>query len=100
METSPTWARNEQVTVGTTSIVVVPPNPYRKVLYLKNTSDPATAQVITLVFGEKVAVAGSGIVLGVTQNTTDSNSEGYTCWKGSVQAIASAAGAKLSIFER
>jgi len=96
-----TWneaTRNEVVTVGGTSATVCNADEKRRVAYFRN--DSAAAQVITLNFGAQPAVLNAGIVLSVGQFISDSDSEGYLCYKGSIQAIATAAGALLSIFER
>lgn len=83
------------LTVGAAS-VLVSKKAARKVIYLRNTS--AAAQIITIAFDNvSDAVAGTGIVLAPGEYVSDSNSEGYTAWNGDIKAIASAAGATLSI---
>jgi hypothetical protein len=89
--------RNEAITVGATSQQVANSS-NRQAIYFRN--DSAAAQVITLNFGGQPAIANAGIVLSVGQFISDSDSEGYACYKGIVTAIASAAGAVLSVFER
>lgn len=55
---------------------------------------PTTAGVIvTVVKGDVPAVALSGIVMQQYQIMTESSSEGYVCFQGPIQAVASAAGA-------
>lgn len=90
-------SRNAQVTVGTSTQNVLKPKP-RKVLSLRNSS--TGGQVITLQIGEIAAVLNEGVVLSPGQAWTENTSEGYECWDGSVQAISTAAGGVLSIFER
>jgi hypothetical protein len=89
--------RNEVVTVGATSQQIANQG-NAQARYFRN--DSAAAQIITLNFGGQPAVANAGIVLSVGQFISDSDSEGYSCYKGIITAIASAAGATLSVFER
>ena len=86
---------NKQVTIGATSILVAEKSA-KKVIYLRNTS--TSAQVITLAFDSiNPAVAGVGLIIAPGEYVLDSNSEGYEAWNGQIKAIASAAGATLSV---
>ena len=85
----------KSVTIGATSVLVAGKAP-RKVIYLRNTS--AAAQVITIAFDNmNAAVANTGLIIAPGEYVLDSNSEGYSCWNGDIKAIASAAGATLSV---
>lgn len=86
---------NKVVTIGTASVLIAGKSA-KKVIYLRNTS--TAAQVITLAFDNiNAAVAGTGIILAPGEYLSDSNSEGYEAWNGDIKAIASAAGATLSV---
>jgi len=89
--------RNEQITVGTTNVRVADERK-RKVIYFKNTS--TGTQVITVVFGRYTAEANKGVVLNVGESVIDSDSENYECFEGVITAISTAAGGKLSVYER
>ena len=91
-------ARSEQVTVNHTSSVISYVNEDRKAAVYRNSS--TGGQNITLSFGEVAAVSGQGIVLAPGQSFSDSDSENYLSWKGKINAISSADGGLLSIFER
>jgi hypothetical protein len=95
-------SRNESVTIGTTNVLVsqskISSEQKAKIRMYTNTS--IGGQVITLNFGNSVATAGNGIVLQPNQNVADSSDEGYECWQGTVNGIASAAGGTLAVFER
>jgi hypothetical protein len=92
------FARNEIVTVGATE-VLISGKKNRKVIYLRNTS--TAGQVITLAFDNiNATVAGRGIILAPGEFTTESTTQGYKCWNGDIKAIASAAGATLSVMEQ
>ena len=89
--------RNDLVSVGATSVRVSFER-LRKVIYIKNTS--TGGQVITIRLDSGAAVAGYGVVLGVNETLIDSNTEGYMCYQGEINAIASAAGGQVSVMER
>lgn len=90
--------RNARLTVGTTAVNVSLRNFSRKGISLRNSS--TGSQVISLSFSEnETAVANSGIVLSAGSVINDFDGEGYKCWKGTITAISSAAGAVLSIYE-
>jgi len=91
--------RNEQMTIGTTSVSVSSKNANRRVIYLRNASASATA-VITINFGNNAAVASKGIVMNKDQHISDSDSAGYFCYRGEITAICNEAAATLAIFER
>ena len=83
------------VTIGTTSVLIAGKSA-KKVIYLRNTS--TAAQVITIAFDNmNEATAGKGLVISPGEYIQDSNSEGYSAWNGDIKAIASAAGATLSV---
>ena len=92
-------ARNASLTVGASAVQALPlTTPARTRFALKNVS--TAAQVITISFGQgKTPVAGEGIVLNVGEMVADSDNIGYECFKGEINAIASAAGGTLAIFE-
>ena len=86
---------NKVVTIGTTSTLISEISA-KKVIYLRNTS--TTAQVITIAFDNmNEAIAGKGLIIAPGEYILDSNSEGYEAWNGKIKAIASAAGATLSV---
>lgn len=93
--------RNEQMTITNSVSVVSTPvqDGRRRLICLRNSS--TGGQIISFAFSDtSVAVANSGIVLSQGQSSVDATSEGYICWQGNITAIASAAGAILSIYER
>ena len=94
--------RNEIVAVGVSSSVIAESrnvvNP-RKVLIVRNTSDDAT-KVITVHFGQGLAVANAGIVLKQNESFSDCSETGYESHQGVVTAISAVAAAQLSIMER
>lgn len=64
---------------------------------------PLTAGVtVTVTKGDGAAVANAGIVLIQNQAYLESDSEGFLCWQGAIQAIASGNGsvAVVEVFER
>lgn len=93
-------ARNESVTVGTTSTIVAQyrSTKDRKAIILRNNSTSSTA-VITVNLGNS-ATASTGIVLRQYESISDSNETGYTCFQGTIAAICSEAGGTLVIMER
>jgi len=90
--------RNDTVAVDNTSLRVCQPNSGRSVFVLRNSS--AGGQIITIAQGNVAVVAEKGIVLTPGQAYSETNGEGFQAWKGEIQAIASAAGGVLSVFER
>lgn len=85
----------KSVTIGAASVLVAG-KADRKSVYLRNTS--TAAQVITIAFDNiNAAVANVGVIIAPGEYLLDSNSEGYKCWNGDIKAIASAAGATLSV---
>lgn len=89
------------VSVGTTSTTIIPTaeNVKRKLYSIRNSS--TGAQIITIFPANFIpVVALKGIPLSPGQAYFESNSEGFECWQGQVQAISSAAGGQVSIFER
>jgi len=91
--------RNNSLAVGTAAVIVAPaPIIKRTSIYIRNTS--TGTQRITVVMGNQAAVVNNGIVLAPDDTIVDSNSEGYECWQGSINAIADAANGQLSIYER
>lgn len=89
------------ITVNNTSQTILPNAELsgRKLFSIRNSS--TGAQVITIYPANNRSVTAlSGIVLSVGQTYVESNSEGFECWQGQVQAIASAIGGQVSIFER
>jgi hypothetical protein len=93
-------SRNQKVVVNDTNVNMLPINPKRKVFAVRNSA--SNGAVLTVHMGSNVAVALAGIVLTAGQSFTDSDSEGYKCWKGEVQAIMDRAGpgGLVSLFER
>lgn len=87
-----------QVTVGATSVQLLPPRVNRTALVFRNSS--TAGQIITISESSGLAVSLSGIVLAAGQAWVENTSEGFRCWDGSVQVISDAAGATLSYFER
>lgn len=96
MGTLGSFTYTDSVTVDGTSKTIL--TDQKRVLYtVINTS--TGGQLITLNLG-KVAVSGAGIVLSPGQSWVDSNSEGYECYQGPIQAIASGAGGTIGIMAR
>lgn len=89
-------ARNEQVSVEDTSVLICQPFP-RQILVITNTS--IGGQSITLSFGSKPAIVNNGVVLAQGQTIAFANSEGFQVWNYLISAVSSAAGGKLSIME-
>lgn len=90
------YTRNDLITVNNTSQIVSNAGP-RKVMVYHNSS--TGGQIITLALGIGVAVANYDIVLKPGDTMADNNNPSYQIHQGSIQAIASAAGALLSIYE-
>jgi len=95
--------RNERVLVGTTSTTIARLGDSkfspRTAILIRNNS-PNAADIITLNIGADVAVSGSGLVLNKGETWTDSNSEGYQCYQGVIQAICDTADGVLAVMER
>jgi hypothetical protein len=93
-------SRNTTATITEVSSQVLPQNPTRQVLVIRNSS--TNGSTITVHMGSQVAVLGSGVLLAVAQSLSDADNAGYMCWRGEIQAISSVvgAGSVLSIFER
>lgn len=95
-------ARNDSVTVGTTSSIIseqrVQPNK-RKVIVVRNISSDDT-MVITVNMGYQSAVNNSGIVLKKGESFTEATDSGYECYQDQISAICAVAGGTLAIFER
>lgn len=93
-------SRNTTITVTEVSSQILPRNPTRQVLVIRNSS--TNGATITIHMGAQAAVVGAGVVLAVAQSLSDADNAGYECWRGEVQAISSVAGAGsvLSVFER
>jgi hypothetical protein len=94
--------RNEQVTVGTSSILIaeqrVQPNK-RKVFVVRNISADPLA-IITVNMGYLSAVANTGIVLKQNESFTEATDAGYECYQDQISAVCTIAGGILAIFER
>jgi hypothetical protein len=95
--------RQARVGITTTSSKVcdqTDPSSRRKVLYLRNTS-PNVADIITLALSSNApAVANVGIVLKQHDQYIETQSEGFECWQGAIQAICATANGQLTILER
>ena len=96
MGTLGSFTYSATVTVGTTSISILP-DQKRRIYTVVNSS--TGGQYITLNLG-RVAVAGAGIYLAPGQAWVDSNGEGYECFQGPIQAVASGAGGAVAVFSR
>lgn len=88
--------RNDLITVGTTPVLVCEER-NRLEINLSNVS--AAAQQITLSFGQE-AVFGYGVVLLPYAVYWATVTMGFKPTRGKIWAVASAAGAQLSIMER
>jgi len=90
-------SRVDAVSVGTTAVVVS--NANRRAMYvLRNIS--TGGQILSIALSDvTLAVANTGIILNVNDFFGDSDSGGYSCWKGQITAISSAAGGTLAITE-
>lgn len=86
-----------QVVVSATNTVVLPVRRTRVSLVLTNIS--TAGQTITIRRGETPATSGEGIILQVGQSWAETDDAGYRCWRGSVQAAASADAATLAVSE-
>lgn len=95
----PISARNATVTIAATATQVLPmTSPPRTRYVITNMS--VGGQVITISFGQsKGPVLNEGIPLGAGDVIMDSDSEGYECFKGEINAISTAAGGILAVFE-
>jgi len=94
--------RNESVAVGTSNVNLCQASflsTPRKTLVIRNVSTDATSE-ITIVLGNAVATAGSGIVLRQFDTYVESTDAGYECWQGPVNTICNNANGTLAIFER
>jgi len=88
---------NSAVVVGASSVQVLEPMEHT-VFSICNVS--TAGQVIWLAFGMHAAVVGSGVKLGVGQAWVESDSEGFRSYRGTIQAIADAAGGAVAIMAR
>lgn len=79
---------NKTITTAATTIQIVTENLRRTAIYVTVTSGNA----VTIVKGSGSAVAGEGIVLQPNSTWYESDSEGFNCWKGEIQAIGTGAG--------
>jgi hypothetical protein len=97
------FARNDSITVGTTSVQVserrASPPDERKIFVYRNDS-PNAADKITLSFGKNAAILSKGKILSQGQEYGEADSEGFKCWKGPLQAICATATGVLAIMER
>lgn len=94
--------RNEQVSIGTSSIVIANPRfstKPRKAIVIRNTSDNAD-DIITIALGQASATNGNGLVLRQNDSFSDSTESGYLCHQDFISAICSTANGKLSIMEK
>lgn len=94
-------ARNDKVTVGTTSQVIAfartEANP-RKTILIRNIS--TSDQIITINMGLSQAQNDTGIVLKPNESFSDSTETGYKCFQGTISAISDTADGVLAILER
>lgn len=92
--------RNETLTVGTSS-VQVSANKNRPLMEFVYRNCSTGGQIISLTFSNvNTAVANQGIVLAAGQSVSDTSLFNHIVWSGTVNAISSAAGGTLSIYER
>ena len=88
---------NKNVTIGATSINISPKK-NRKTFYVRNIS--AAAQVVTIALDNvNVAVVNVGVVLAPGEYFVETTSDGYKAWTGDIKAVASAAGAVVTVME-
>jgi len=80
--------RNEVLTTAATAILVATENTRRTAIYITN----LTGTAITIVKGNVAAAAGAGIVIQVNSTWFETDSEGFNCWKGTIQIIGTGAG--------
>lgn len=61
---------------------------------------PLTAGVtVSISFGDQAAILNQGMILNQSQPYAEADSEGFNCWQGAIQAIASGAGS-VAVLER
>ena len=90
------YTRVDQLTV-TTTVLVVSENQKRNGIYLKNVG----TTTISLSFSDNIAATALyGVVLEPGDTVQDFTQLPYRCWDGKITAISSAAGGKLSVYER
>jgi len=90
--------RNEQLTVGTSSVIVSNSRNElnkRKTLLVRNVSGDGTIIYVNL--GQTTAVLTTGIKLEDGESFSDSTGEGYEAYQGTFSAIATAATGSLLI---
>jgi hypothetical protein len=95
-------SRNEQLSISTTSQKIAAATfagQPRQEIVLRNTS-PNAADIITIKLGNQAAVANEGIVLRQYDAFVQTESQGFHCWQGNIQAICATINGKLSIMER
>ena len=88
-----------QTAVTATEKEVSPPGKW-KVRHFKNVTAAPNTTIISLTFGTSPAIAGVGIVLYPGDSVTESISEGYIPYRGTIRAVGSDANGLLAIFER
>jgi len=87
--------RNDSETITTVSKEIMKDNLRRTAFYITNTG----AVACTICKGTAAAVLNTGIVLQANSTFYESDSEGFNCWKGTIQAISSGVGTTLAVSE-
>jgi hypothetical protein len=80
--------RNEIFTTAEGSAEALHSNLKRKSIFITN----ITGATKTICKGDVQGVANAGIVIQANATWFDSDSEGYSCWKGAIQIVDSGAG--------
>jgi len=94
--------RNDAIPVTTTSTELLQDavgRGGRKIFVFRNNS-PNAIDIITLSFGTRAAIAGSGVILRQNDQYGEANGEGFKSWQGAIQAICATANGSISVMER
>ena len=89
------YVRNALISIKTTSTKIANARP-RQLLYFRNNG----SNNITIHFGKGLAVANEGIVLKSGATYSESNSEGFQVYTGTITAIAETGTTNLAVVER
>jgi len=94
--------RNDAIPVSTASMELLQDavgRGGRKIFVFRNNS-PNAVDIITLSFGSRAAVAGSGVILRQNDQYGEADGDGFECWQGPIQAICATINGSISVMER